>query len=160
MKKAKLVEAHGSFSKYRCSICKVEHKADISLENSQSLKLPQCSICPEKGWIKPDITFFGEDMPCEYDEKIKEDCPKADLCLIMGTSLMVLDVCLLPNFVPKTCPRVVINMEPVGIFNEFSFFDEEDSGRDIFYPAKTDDACLEIADALDWKDILLKQKII
>lgn len=64
----------------------------------------KCNDCPESNqpaWIKPDITFFGEEMPTRFEEMMREDCPQADLCLIMGTSLMVLDFCLLPNFVPK-----------------------------------------------------------
>ena len=48
----------------------------------------------------------------------------------------------------KSCPRVVINREPVGIFNDFSFFNDDDCGRDIFYPSSCDEAAVLMANAL------------
>ena len=50
----------------------------------------------------------------------------------------------------KTCPRVVINREPVGIFNDFTFFNDEDCGRDIFHPSSCDEAALLMASALGY----------
>ena len=132
-------------------MCQTETENDQCSKNCTDGQPTRCQKCPESNqpaWIKPDITFFGEEMPTRFEEMIREDCPAADLCLIMGTSLMVLDFCLLPNFVPKDCPRVVINREPVGIFNNFSFFNDVDCGRDIFHPSSCDEASLLMASAL------------
>ena len=41
-----------------------------------------------QGVIKPDIVFFGEDLPKKFYSYIV-DFPKCDLLLIMGTSLEV-----------------------------------------------------------------------
>lgn len=49
-------------------------------------KVPVCSFCAAT--VKPDVVFFGEDLPQKYFLHT-EDFPKADLLIIMGTSLQV-----------------------------------------------------------------------
>ena len=49
--------------------------------------VPTCSFCA--GTVKPDVVFFGEDLPQKYFLH-SEDFPKADLLIIMGTSLQVI----------------------------------------------------------------------
>jgi len=41
------------------------------------------------GLVKPDIVFFGEDLPPRYHKLSKIDFPEADLLLVIGTSLQV-----------------------------------------------------------------------
>lgn len=48
--------------------------------------VPICSFCAAT--VKPDVVFFGEDLPQKYFLHT-EDFPKADLLIIMGTSLQV-----------------------------------------------------------------------
>lgn len=40
--------------------------------------------------------------------------PKADMLIIMGTSLKVYPVADIPGLVPKNVPRVLLNDEAVG----------------------------------------------
>lgn len=48
--------------------------------------VPRCSVC--KGVIKPDIVFFGEELPRQFFTYLT-DFPMADLLIVMGTSLEV-----------------------------------------------------------------------
>lgn len=48
--------------------------------------VPKCPTC--KGVVKPDIVFFGEELPRHFF-KYTTDFPLADLLIIMGTSLEV-----------------------------------------------------------------------
>ena len=41
-----------------------------------------------QGVVKPDIVFFGEDLPRKFFYYLR-DFPQADLLLVMGTSLAV-----------------------------------------------------------------------
>ena len=41
------------------------------------------------GFVKPDIVFFGEALPRRFFERAQEDFPRADLLIVMGTSLVV-----------------------------------------------------------------------
>ena len=42
-----------------------------------------------EGLVKPDIVFFGESLPPRFFQKMQTDFPKADLLIVMGTSLTV-----------------------------------------------------------------------
>lgn len=48
--------------------------------------IPTCSFC--SATVKPNVVFFGEDLPEKYFQH-ETDFPKADLLIIMGTSLKV-----------------------------------------------------------------------
>lgn len=48
--------------------------------------VPRCPKC--KGVIKPDIVFFGEQLPQHFFQYFT-DFPMADLLIVMGTSLEV-----------------------------------------------------------------------
>lgn len=48
--------------------------------------VPRCPAC--KGVLKPDIVFFGEELPHHFLKNLK-DFPLADLLIVMGTSLEV-----------------------------------------------------------------------
>lgn len=59
----------------------------LSLQNDiMKGTIPRCSVC--KGVIKPDIVFFGEELPQQFFTYLT-DFPMADLLIIMGTSLEV-----------------------------------------------------------------------
>ncbi|MEQ2195192.1 hypothetical protein XENOCAPTIV_008900 [Xenoophorus captivus] len=88
--------------------------------------VPQCPTC--KGVVKPDIVFFGEELPLHFF-KYLTDFPLGDLLIIMGTSLenwyfilihiSVLQVepfASLAGAVRSTVPRLLINRDLVGPF--------------------------------------------
>lgn len=41
------------------------------------------------GLVKPDIVFFGENLPERFWERVPLDFSEADLLIVMGTSLVV-----------------------------------------------------------------------
>ena len=67
------------------------------------------------GLVKPDIVFFGEQLPSRFFDLAREDLPAADLLIIMGTSLKVQPFASLAGRVRRTTPRLLINREPVSI---------------------------------------------
>ena len=65
--------------------------------------------------MKPDITFFGEDLPDAFGERLtKHDRDKVDLVLVIGTSLKVAPVSEVVGFLPKETPQVYISREVCG----------------------------------------------
>lgn len=71
-------------------------------------------LCECGGYVKPDIVFFGESLPPRFVNFSRQDCGKADLLIVMGTSLKVYPFAGLINQVPRFCPRLLINRELVG----------------------------------------------
>lgn len=73
---------------------------------------------PEPGVMKPDITFFGEQLPNTFFDRLTDhDREKVDLVVIVGTSMKVAPVSEIPNFIPKDVPCVYISREPVEHIN-------------------------------------------
>lgn len=86
-------------------------------------EIPECKKC--KNYVKPDIVFFGEQLPDSFFKGIYE-LKKCDLVFVMGTSLMVQPFASLVEVVEESVPLVLMNREnPVKIFNfllNFYFF--------------------------------------
>ncbi|KAJ9224405.1 hypothetical protein DTO169C6_3236 [Paecilomyces variotii] len=70
---------------------------------------------PTTGIMKPDITFFGEDLPDEFGRRlIHHDRDKADLVIVIGTSLKVAPVAEVPGILPRDVPQLYISRTPVS----------------------------------------------
>lgn len=73
---------------------------------------------PEAGVMKPDITFFGEQLPENFfDRFTNEDIKSVDLVLVIGTSLKVAPVSEMPNYLPHDVPHIYISREPIEHVN-------------------------------------------
>ncbi|KAK2880695.1 hypothetical protein FQN49_000464 [Arthroderma sp. PD_2] len=65
---------------------------------------------PTTGVMKPDITFFGEDLPDIFKKRLLEhDRELADLVIVIGTSLKVAPVAEVPGVLPSKVPQVYIS---------------------------------------------------
>ncbi|XP_069558083.1 NAD-dependent protein deacetylase sirtuin-3 isoform X2 [Brachyistius frenatus] len=111
----KLVEAHGSFATASCHLCYTPYPAEEAKFAIMNDVVPTCTFCAAT--VKPDVVFFGEDLPQKYFLHSK-DFPKADLLIIMGTSLQIEPFASLVNTVRSTVPRLLLNRHAVGPFEK------------------------------------------
>eukprot|EP00471_Norrisiella_sphaerica_P011297 CAMPEP_0184494182 /NCGR_PEP_ID=MMETSP0113_2-20130426/28069_1 /TAXON_ID=91329 /ORGANISM="Norrisiella sphaerica, Strain BC52" /LENGTH=303 /DNA_ID=CAMNT_0026879825 /DNA_START=87 /DNA_END=998 /DNA_ORIENTATION=- len=110
-----VVQAHGGFSSAHCIKCKKYHNPDFVKKEVFANEIPRCQKSAKcNGLVKPDIVFFGENLPRRYWSLSGKDFPKCDLLLILGTSLQVHPFAGLIDKVPKDCVRVLFNRDPVG----------------------------------------------
>ncbi|XP_069079308.1 NAD-dependent protein deacetylase sirtuin-3, mitochondrial isoform X1 [Pleurodeles waltl] len=110
---SKLVEAHGTFATATCTVCLRSFLGqDFQLQILNG-EIPYCSVC--RGLIKPDIIFFGEELPRRFLLHLT-DFPLADLLIIIGTSLEVEPFASLASAIRGSIPRLLINRELVGPF--------------------------------------------
>lgn len=77
---SKIIEAHGSFATSHCLTCRAEASREYVLENGvREGKIVKCgnkikgktgqsSICG--GLVKPDIVFFGENLPDRFFDSL------------------------------------------------------------------------------------------
>ncbi|XP_037051163.1 NAD-dependent protein deacetylase sirtuin-1-like [Bradysia coprophila] len=140
----RVVECHGSFATARCTKCSVVVTAEEIREDVLAKRIPMCSICNpvtsnesstgnqssrishctsmtegykdlyEMGILKPDIVFFGESLPEMFHPAINADRQQCDCLLVIGSSLKVRPVSLIPEFLNETVPQILINRERVG----------------------------------------------
>ena len=134
----KLVECHGHFRTAACIDCKKSTDGDrvketIVIEG----ETPICQYC--EGHVKPDIVFFGESLPDRFHHLLQKDLPKADLLMVMGTSLQVAPVSMIPNMV--SCNKALFNRDKVMKIRK---------GRDIFVEGDCDESVQRLCDLLGW----------
>ncbi|XP_044054798.1 NAD-dependent protein deacetylase sirtuin-3, mitochondrial isoform X2 [Siniperca chuatsi] len=110
---AMLVEAHGTFATATCTVCLRKYEGEDLRPDVMSGTVPKCPTC--KGVVKPDIVFFGEELPRHFF-KYLTDFPLADLLIVMGTSLEVEPFASLAGAVRSSVPRLLINRDLVGPF--------------------------------------------
>eukprot|EP00088_Acartia_fossae_P063992 TRINITY_DN7849_c0_g1_i11.p1 TRINITY_DN7849_c0_g1~~TRINITY_DN7849_c0_g1_i11.p1 ORF type:complete len:645 (-),score=148.26 TRINITY_DN7849_c0_g1_i11:618-2552(-) len=73
--------------------------------------LPSMSPFVKVPIMKPDIVFFGEGLSDQFHKTISEDKDEVDLLIVIGSSLKVRPVALIPSSIPKHIPQVLINRE-------------------------------------------------
>ncbi|THV52828.1 hypothetical protein BGAL_0067g00180 [Botrytis galanthina] len=141
----KVIEAHGSFATQRCIDCKSEYPDDLMKKAIEDADPATCLVPQCGGLVKPDIVFFGEQLP-EAFHTHKMIPATADLVIVMGTSLSVQPFATLPTLAPETVPRLLFNMISVGDFG--SRLD------DVAVLGDCDSGVRKLADALGWRDEL------
>uniref|UniRef100_A0A6J0T628 NAD-dependent protein deacetylase sirtuin-2 n=1 Tax=Pogona vitticeps TaxID=103695 RepID=A0A6J0T628_9SAUR len=155
-----LVEAHGTFFTSHCtgSFCREMYSLDWMKEKIFSSAIPKCEKC--QNVVKPDIVFFGENLPSRFFSLMKSDFRDVDLLIIMGTSLQVQPFASLVSRVPTNTPRLLINKEKTGESDPFMSlmgfgcgmdFDSEKAYRDVAQLGDCDEGCLALAELLGWK---------
>ncbi|KAK7869073.1 hypothetical protein R5R35_000792 [Gryllus longicercus] len=133
-----VIECHGSFATASCTRCKYKVTADAIRDDIFAQKIPLCPRCSnnatshtidnerysddykelvKQGIMKPDIVFFGEGLPYQFHESMAVDKDKCDLLIVIGSSLKVRPVALIPSSVPSSVPQILINREPLPHFN-------------------------------------------
>eukprot|EP01101_Sappina_pedata_P013041 TRINITY_DN934_c0_g1_i2.p2 TRINITY_DN934_c0_g1~~TRINITY_DN934_c0_g1_i2.p2 ORF type:complete len:171 (+),score=37.15 TRINITY_DN934_c0_g1_i2:710-1222(+) len=92
-----------------------EYSADYIKETVFADEIPTCTC---GGFVKPDIVFFGEGLPRRFFQCMKSDFDGCDLLIVIGTSLKVYPFAHLVGMTNSGVPRLLINMELVGEFEE------------------------------------------
>lgn len=142
-----IVEAHGSFATHRCIECEAEYPGDLMKEMVESGEVPRCRGAECNGLVKPDIVFFGENLPKRFFENV--DVPReANLVLVMGTSLSVAPFASLPSYATRGTPRVLFNKDRVG--------DLGNRPDDVVVLGDCDAGVRKLASALEWGEELEK----
>ncbi|XP_029031467.1 NAD-dependent protein deacetylase sirtuin-1 isoform X2 [Betta splendens] len=115
----RIIQCHGSFATASCLVCK--HKVDCEAirEDIFNQVVPHCPQCPDipLAIMKPDIVFFGENLPEMFHRAMKQDKDEVDLLIVIGSSLKVRPVALIPNSIPHEVPQILINREQLPHLN-------------------------------------------
>jgi NAD-dependent SIR2 family protein deacetylase len=86
-------------------------------------EIPYCEC---GGIIKPDIVFFGENLPQEF-YNIMQNPPEADLVIAAGTSLTVYPAAGFPLIYCKNrVPSILINMQKTEYDSCFDYVIHQD----------------------------------
>jgi NAD-dependent protein deacetylase sirtuin 2 len=157
-----LVESHGSFHGAHCIDCSRPAERDVVKSDYFADRIPRCFECG--GLVKPDIVFFGESLPERFFHRSSEDMSECDMLLVMGTSLQVHPFAGLADEVVSSCPRVLLNRDPVhevsremlqhGFDRGFRFNVPEYNVRDVALLGDLDDVVWRLLNEIgpDWME--------
>jgi NAD-dependent deacetylase len=110
----RVVEVHGSPAVHRCRTCGgIQTYEQIRTRLRLGEAVPRCGC---GGVFKPDITFFGEALPAGAWEESEALVRRADLLLVLGTSLTVYPAAALPELCVRSGGQVVlVNDQPTPL---------------------------------------------
>ncbi|WP_081755844.1 NAD-dependent deacylase [Paucisalibacillus sp. EB02] len=96
-----VMELHGTFRNFFCNQCKREHIREEYLYGNS-----HCEYCD--GPVRPGIVLFGEMLPEEVFNKAEIETSKADLFIVLGSSLTVTPANIFPMMAKEHGAKLVI----------------------------------------------------
>lgn len=102
----RVIELHGSPAVHRCLNCGATRSFEEILVQLESEPVPHCELCD--GVMKPEITFFGEQLPVGAMEDALGEAARSDLMLVLGTSLVVYPAASIPLYCVNNDGEVVV----------------------------------------------------
>jgi NAD-dependent deacetylase len=110
----RVFEVHGSPTVHRCLACGRVKTFDEICALLETEPVPRCAQCGEA--YKPDITFFGELLPEAAFEGAVSLAQRADLMVVLGSSLTVHPAASLPTVTLRAGGElVIVNAQPTPL---------------------------------------------
>lgn len=108
----KIVEIHGTAFTVSCLSCgKKFAREEIQSRLLAGEKVPSCDGC--RGILKPDTISFGQAMPAAKMDASFRYSLECDLCIVLGSSLVVYPAASIPMQAVENGARlIIVNREP------------------------------------------------
>ncbi len=121
-----VLEIHGNLSQAICTKCGEKISSDLLIEKIKD-NAQQIPFCHCGGIFKPDVVLFGE-MLSNLEEAVAE-ASKADLFLVIGSSLQVSPANLLPEYsIARQGDLVIINYMETPLDHKATMVVNQDIG--------------------------------
>lgn len=103
----KVIQLHGNMQWVKCITCGERHTYQEVVKWLESgVEVPECVQCG--GILKPDAVFFGEAMPVWETMEAQKRSVRCDLCIVIGSSLVVYPAALMPQYAVNSGAKLVI----------------------------------------------------
>lgn len=100
----RIAELHGTLQTLHCQTCKQEYDSEEYVKKEY--------YCQCGGILRPSIVLFGESLPEKAFQFALEEAEKAELFIVLGSSLTVTPANQFPLIAKKTGAKlVIVNME-------------------------------------------------
>lgn len=121
-----ILEVHGNTREGSCLNCgNVVDLKVLKFKVDNDEVPPKCDNCG--GTLRPDVVFFGDMLPEEFNIAVRE-VETSDLLVVIGSSLMVAPVNYLPQMAKKL---IIINMGPTAMDNFAEVKIEDKAGKTL-----------------------------
>jgi NAD-dependent deacetylase len=102
----KVFELHGNMQYARCLKCRKRYPMAEIIARLAVEEIPDCEDC--KGILKPDAVYFGEMLPQAVLSEASRRANQCDLCVIIGSTLVVYPAAQIPEYAHNAGARIVI----------------------------------------------------
>ena len=103
----KIIEIHGTTFSVSCLSCgKAYDRDEIEVRLRSGIKAPNCDDC--SGILKPDTVSFGQAMPQDKMALSLKHARDCDLCMVLGSSLVVYPAASVPTQAVETGGKLMI----------------------------------------------------
>lgn len=103
----KIIEIHGTAFSVSCLSCNKAYDRDEIHDRIRSgVTVPYCDDC--SGILKPDTVSFGQAMPEDKMAKALQHAQECDLCIVLGSSLVVYPAASVPVLAAECGARLMI----------------------------------------------------
>ena len=111
----RVIEVHGSSRVVQCLDCGTREARSEVQARLQTEMPPRCRMCGGT-YLKPTVVLFGEAMPVPAIQEAFDLARKADVMLVVGSSLVVQPAANIPlTAVRSGATLIVVNAEPTPI---------------------------------------------
>lgn len=124
-----VMELHGSFKTFHCHECKKTFERETYFKGQ--------STCECGGTIRPGIVLFGEQLPQDAFTKAEAEANKADLFIVLGSSLTVSPANMFPLVAKESGAKlVIVNREPTDYDRYADLIIQDKSIKEVLIEAK------------------------
>jgi NAD-dependent deacetylase len=111
----RVIYLHGTMNRAKCLNCgECYTMQEVKTWLHEGVEEPTCPKCG--GLLKPDAVFFGEPMPAWETSEAQRRSQRCDLCIVIGSSLVVYPAALMPRYaVDSGAKLVIINQSPTDL---------------------------------------------
>src|SRR5438270_2920943 len=111
----KIIELHGNTTYATCLDCGTRYEiADLRVIFERDGAVPPCDKC--LGHVKTATVSFGQAMPVLAMQRAEEETRKADLCIVLGSSLVVYPAAGFPELAKRNgAALAIVNREPTPL---------------------------------------------
>lgn len=103
----KIIEIHGTAFSVSCLNCGKKYDRDEIENRIQSgARVPSCDEC--SGILKPDTISFGQAMPQDKMAQALAYAEECDLCMVLGSSLVVYPAASIPAHASQSGAKLMI----------------------------------------------------
>jgi NAD-dependent deacetylase len=115
----KVIEYHGNHRRLVCIHCK--GRREFVPDALKIVPYPTCEKCGEP--LKPDVVFFGEQIPILEQVEANEQAKRCKVMIIIGTSGVVYPAAEIPYIAHSNGAKIVeINLEPTPFTSSISHY--------------------------------------
>ncbi|MDQ0268202.1 NAD-dependent deacetylase [Cytobacillus purgationiresistens] len=101
----RVAELHGTLQKLHCQSCSKEYSSEKYMHQDYQ--------CECGGILRPSVVLFGESLPTDAFQMAYDEAEKAELIIVLGSSLTVTPANQFPLIAKENGARlVIVNQEP------------------------------------------------